>query len=414
MKNICSTFLLLLCISAASWAQTAGKNYEFRNGQWFDGDTFVTGTWYVSNGMLSKKAPSKVDSVIDLTDKWVVPPFGDANCASVADNPNGSNVLKMYLNEGVFYLQIMGNTREGRSAAEAMTNKPGAPDAVFANGGITCSLGYPFIRYEGPANGIKNPNMWGLNYEFLKTSSKMLGDGYWFIDNKTALDANWEKIKAQKPALISIYLLDVANKGGQESAGLSADMAKNVLKKAHKAGLRVYAYVETAEDLRLGMKLGVDGFANLPGHEWNGVGDGSKYALSDDDIKKLAKKKTPVVALFSHSQTVAGRKDGPQANIKFLKQLLENGVNLVIGSDDPQRTTHTELNYWYSMGALDNKLVIKVLCENTPKAIFPKRKIGKLDEGYEANFLVLGENPLNNLLKARLPQFKVKQGLIIK
>ena len=97
-----------------------------------------------------------------------------------------------------------------------------------------------------------------------------------------------------------------------------------------------------------------------------------------------------------------------------MNRLFDNGVNIVIGSDDAQRTIRTELNYWFGLGSMDNKKVLKVLCENTPKAIYPKRKIGKIDNGYEANFLVLSDNPLQNLLKARLALFKVKQGVILK
>jgi hypothetical protein len=413
MKN---SFLLLLCLAWCTtpvWAQSPGKNYEFRNGQWFNGDGFTVATWYVTNGVFSKKAPAKIDSVIDLTGRWVVPPFADAHCASIADNPNGANVLNLYMGEGVFYLQMVGNTHEGRATTDLLINKPTAPDATYSNGGITCTLGYPFVKYEGPANGIKNPTLWGKNYEQIKLSRKSLTDGYWFIDNKTALDANWDKIKAQKPDFISIYMLDVANNGGKEGKGLSADMAKAVVKKAHKSGLRVWAHVETAEDLRLGLKLGVDGFANVPGNNWDGTGDAAKYDLTDDDLKKLAKKKTPVVSLFSHSQTVTGRK-AQDANGKLFKRLLENGVNLVIGSDDGQRTIRAELNYWFTLGAMDHKQVLKILCENTPKAIYPKRKIARFEDGYEANFLVLNDDPLQNLLKARVAAFKVKQGVLLR
>ena len=176
----------------------------------------------------------------------------------------------------------------------------------------------------------------------------------------------------------------------------------------------MFAHVETAEDLRLGMKLGVDAFGNVPGNNWDGSGDAAKYDLSDDDLKKLAKKKTPVVALFSHSQTVSGRTGAQEANGKLLKRLFDNNVNIVIGSDDPQRNIRSELNYWFSLGVQDNKKVLKALCENTPKAIYPKRKIGKFDDGYEASFLVLTSNPLENFQKARLPVMKVKQGVILK
>ncbi|MBK6994391.1 MAG: hypothetical protein IPH31_05510 [Lewinellaceae bacterium] len=188
-----------------------------------------------------------------------------------------------------------------------LLNKAGAPDAVFSNGVITCTLGHPFLEYEGPANKIKNPSLWGEKYAELKTSQKMLGNGYWFIDNKVALEANWDKIKMQNPGVISIYLMDMQNNGGKEGKGLSAEVAKLVVKKAHKSGLRVFANVETADDLRLGLKLGVDGFANLPGHNWDGLGDTKKFELTAADIKTLVKKKTPLVLLLSHGQAAANR-----------------------------------------------------------------------------------------------------------
>lgn len=408
----------LLIITGFLWCSTQlfgqAPNLEFRNGNWFNGQGFSTASWFSVNGVLTKKAPAKIDSVIDLTDRWIIPPFGDAHCSSVADNPNGANVLNLYLGEGVFYLQVMGNTAEGRTTLSALTNKPSAPDAVFSNGGITCSLGYPFVKYEGPASGVKNPTQWGQRYDQIKMSNKMLGNGYWFIDNKPALDANWEKIKAQKPGVVGIYLLDVANNGGKEGKGLTEEVAKLVIKKAHKSGLRVYAHIETTEDLRLGLKLGVDGFANLPGSNWDGSGDAARFELSDDDLKKLAKKKTPVVSLLAHSQMQSARSGAQEANLKLMKRLLDSGVNLVIGSDDPQRTIRGELNYWFGLGPLDNLQLLKVLCENTPKAIYPKRKIARLEDGYEASFLVLTDNPLNNLLKTRVAAFKVKQGILLK
>lgn len=395
-------------------AQTAGKNYEFRNGQWYDGKGFATATWYTSNGLLSKKAPVKIDSVIDLQGRWVVPPAGDAHCSSVSEHPTPSSTLTQYMGEGVFYLQIIGNTQEGRAASAPLLNKPDAPDAVFANGSITCTLGQPFLEYEGPANKIRNPADWGGRYDELKTSRLLLGNGYWFVDNKEALEANWDKIVLQNPGLISIYLLDVLNNGGKEGKGLSAEVAKLVVKRAHKSGLRVFAHVETADDLRLGLKLGVDGFGNLPGHNWDGAGDTKKFALTDADLKQLAKKKTPLVLLLSHAQAAAGRAAVQEFHKKTLKRLLDANVNVAMGSDDPQRSIRMELNYWFGFGDLDNARTLKVLCENTPRAIFPKRKIGRIEDGYEASFLVLNDNPFLNLLKMRVSTFKVKNGVLLK
>lgn len=410
MKRILLTFLAFAVAVQLVCAQT----YEFKNGNWYNGEGFTTGTWYVSKGMFSKKAPAKVDSVIDLQGRYVVPPMGDAFSSSVADNPSAENVLKMYQDEGTFYLQILSNTLEGRADAQKILGKPGMPDATFANGGMTCNLGHPFVKYEGPAQGIRNPQSIAERYSFIREQRKMLGNAYWFVDNKETLDKNWVQVKEQKPDVISIYLLDSKNSGGKESKGLTPDMAKAVVKKAHKSGLRVYAHVETAEDVRLGLKLGVDGIANIPGYNWDGSGDVSRFELTDNDLKQLAKKKIAVVTLLAHGQANGTKATVQAFHAQTLKKLLEKNVNVVMGSDDVQRTTRGELNYWYTIGYVEYPKVLKVVCENTPRAIFPQRKIGRISDGFEASFLVLNENPFGNILKLRVAAFKMKNGVFLK
>jgi len=411
------TLLLLFAfvlIAQCATAQTETKNYEFRHGNWFNGTDFTQGIWYTNKGLLTRKAPARIDSVIDLTNRWVMPPMADAFCSSIGETTSATNTAKTYFDEGVFYLQILGNTKEGRAAAEPLLNKPDAPDAIFANGALTCTLGYPFARYEGPANGVKGQHRIAERYDFIKQQRKMLGDAYWFVDNKGMLDKNWEKIIAQKPGVISIYLLDSQANGGKESGGLTADAAKAIIKKAHKANLRVIAHVSTPEDVRLGLKLGVDGIASLPGHAWDGTGDPQRFELSDDDMKKMAKKKLPIAPLLSSAQAASNPAIVQQWQAKTMQRLLTNGVNVVIGSDDLQRTTRSELNYWGGFADLDALAVLKIVCENTPRAIFPNRKIGRIEEGYEANFLVLNDNPLQNLLKMRVAAWKVKGGQLTK
>ena len=407
-KAILPCLCIIFCATFLS-AQT----YEFSNGNWYNGAGFEPATWYSANGKLTKKTPEKIDSTIDLAGRWVVPPLGDAFCSSISENPSAETQMKSYMDEGIFYLQILGNTQEGRKKTDPLLQQANTPEAQFANGGITCTLGYPFLEYEGPATGIRNPQLMAGKYGEIRESRKMLGDGYWFVDSKSALGPVWEKIMEQKPDLISIYLLDADNSGGKETKGLTPEVAKAVVKKARRSKIRVIAHVETAADLRLGLKIGVSGFANLPGHNWDGSGDSTKYQLSDDDLKKLAKKKTPVAPLFSHAQTQSPRKGAAEAQAHLFQRMLADNVNVVAGSDDTQRTLRSEINYWFQFGNLDNAQAIKILCVNTPQAIFPKRKIGHFDEGYEANFLVLSDNPLQNILKLRLIAFMVRNGKIL-
>jgi imidazolonepropionase-like amidohydrolase len=56
---------------------------------------------------------------------------------------------------------------------------------------------------------------------------------------------------------------------------------------------------------------------------------------------------------------------------------------------------------------------LKIWCENTPATIFPKRRIGYLKEGYEASFLVLAGNPLEDFNHTGKIEMRVKQGKIL-
>jgi len=411
------SFVLLFCLtlfSATLHTQNTQPVYQFSNGNWFDGAKFVEQTWYSVAGKFTQKIPVKVDSVVDLAGRWVVPPLGDAFCSSLSENSFINQQVESYSTDGVFYLQVLANTQESRQKVGAQLSKPDSPEMVFANGGFTCTLGHPFLKYEAPAQGVRNPSDIASKYATIREGRAMHGNGYWFVDSKKDVDKIWKAVMAQAPGVVSIYLLDTQNSSGKENKGLTADAAKAVVKKAHKSGLRVFAHVETAEDVRTCLKIGVDGFANLPGHQWDGKGDGKKYELTDLDLKNLAKGKTPVVALLSHAQTLANRPNAQEIQAALLKRLFEHGVNVVIGTDDAQRAIRSEINYWFQLKGLDNARAVKVFCANTPQAIFPKRKIGQFAEGYEASFLVLNGNPLQNLLKLRDIAFKVRQGNIVK
>lgn len=390
------------------------QNFAFTKANWYDGVGFVPATWYSVNGTLTQKAPATIDSTFDLSGQWVVPPLADAYCSSISENPSAEQQMKFYLNEGIFYLQVLGNTQAGRKNIDSLLQANAIhPDFRFANGAFTCTLGYPFLNYEGPAQGVRNPQMFTQQYSEIREGRKMLGDAYWFADSKDAVNKIWKSVLDQKPDVLSIYLLDANNSGGKESKGLTPDVAKALVKKARRSKLPVYAHVETADDVRLGLKLGVQGFANLPGYNWDGNGDGAKYALNDDDLKKLAKKKTAVIPLFSYAQTHAIRPEATADQANLLKRMLNAGVNVVIGSDDSQRTIRSEVNYWFQFGNLNYAQILNVLCVNTPQTIFPDRKIGRFDEGYEASFLVLRDNPLDNLLKLRAINMMVKQGKLL-
>jgi imidazolonepropionase-like amidohydrolase len=85
-------------------------------------------------------------------------------------------------------------------------------------------------------------------------------------------------------------------------------------------------------------------------------------------------------------------------------------VKLAIGPDTYGVTSLAEVMNLYQLKVFNNLTLLKMWTEATPEVIFPKRKIGRLQQGYEASFLVLGGNPLEDFTNVRNIQMRFKQG----
>jgi hypothetical protein len=81
----------------------------------------------------------------------------------------------------------------------------------------------------------------------------------------------------------------------------------------------------------------------------------------------------------------------------------------VIGSDHAE-TSLAEVMHLRTLHLFDDRTLLKMWCEATPAAIFTDRRIGKFAEGYEASFLALAGNPLEDFDQVRAIRLRVKQG----
>jgi imidazolonepropionase-like amidohydrolase len=79
-----------------------------------------------------------------------------------------------------------------------------------------------------------------------------------------------------------------------------------------------------------------------------------------------------------------------------LRTLIDSGVALAIGSDNVSDSSLLEAEHVHSLGVVDRLALLKLWAEDTPRSIFPQRRIGFLREGYEASFLALEGNPLDD------------------
>ncbi|HJU76137.1 MAG TPA: hypothetical protein VJ717_20520, partial [Gemmatimonadaceae bacterium] len=230
----------------------AGPSYEFRNGQWYDDGTFVRRTFYSVNGVLRDNAPARVDSVIDLAGGYVIPPFGDAHTHNLDGARNIDAVIKAYLDEGTFYVQVLTNWQRGADEMRARFNRPCALDVQYANGGVTGTLSHPFLAYEPRAMGLFDYTQWRPRSKEIWQSRRAHGQAYWFVDDTAQLAVEWPKILAGRPDLLKIFLLHASESaepppdtGLQSGHGLKPSLVPHIVRRAHAAGLRVAAHVET-------------------------------------------------------------------------------------------------------------------------------------------------------------------------
>lgn len=434
-------FFIALAVLFFGWqslyAQTSlqpPKAYQFVNGQWFDGKGFRFQTFYSVGGILTLRKPAKIDETMDLKNGFVIPPFADAHTHNLDGLRDLDRMSQAYLNEGTFYVQVLGNYATGANQARPHLNKPSSLDVVYANGMLTCTYGHPFMVYEPLAMGIYNYSEAFRKVDEVKRSRRAENNAYWFLDTKTDVDAKWEKILAAKPDIIKISLNDAENYKRDVAAndmlnkGLSPEVAAYVVQKAHRAGLRVYAHIETANDFRLGLKIGVDGFAHAPYYGWNGSPESKPQDdLTIKDIKLAANKgiiMIPTAQKSTYSATDYGSDGKGVLNQERFGRIIErqkklfnamhnNGVRLAFGLDNFGTTLSPEIWYFHDNKIFDNQALLKIAVETTPQTIFPKRKIGILKEGFEASFLVLEGNPLKNFEEIKNIKLRFKEGYFL-
>jgi imidazolonepropionase-like amidohydrolase len=94
-----------------------------------------------------------------------------------------------------------------------------------------------------------------------------------------------------------------------------------------------------------------------------------------------------------------------------LRTLIDSGVTLAVGSDNVGDSSVLEAAHLDSLGVVDRLALLKLWTEDTPRAIFPQRRIGFLREGYEASFLALEGNPLDDWRNTGRIQMRFKQGV---
>ena len=171
---------------------------------------------------------------------------------------------------------------------------------------------------------------------------------------------------------------------------------------AHRDKLRVSVHIATARDFHNAVTAGVDEIAHLP-----------LERIDTADAKLAVARKIFVVTTTLGHRETAGIQDLDEINRYNLKLLYKTGVGIALGTDNMPSGVVEEAENIYRLKVFDNLTLIKLWTENTPRTIFPNRKIGLLKDGYEASFLVLRGDPIKDFSNVRKIDIRYKQGQII-
>jgi hypothetical protein len=405
----------------AKSADVAQASVELSGGKWFDGREFVPKTFYSVDEILTSNRAGHVDSAVNLTGKFVIPPFADAHVHNLNEDSSIDEDVRTDLADGVFYAMEQDPAIEISSAVRRRVNNPTSIDVVYTEGLVT------------PTWGVM-PDMYAMlagmgRFGDRKTLTELDQREIFLINDETDLEKKWPALARKNHDFIKVIVafseeekkrkrnLRYGAKAPEYSAkpGIEPQLLGELVKRAHATGLRVSAHIETAVDFRLAVDSGADIVAHLPA-SWQigaktGFTDGrlNHWELTDDDARAAADKKVTVITTAfkeASDPNAAKYRSVYQHNISLL---VKYGVNLVIGTDS-RGSVPEEILYLRSLDVIDNRALLQMSTRATPQAIFQKRKIGELRDGYEASFLALDRNPVENLENIKSIFARFKQG----
>lgn len=395
---------LIFLVPATTFADDA-----YINGHWFDGSGFVERTVYVSDGLISFTRPEQIDNTHDLAGAFVVPPFGEAHNHDLTTDFEPQERINEYLHDGVFYAKMQSAFSKGFDKLAPHFNNPESMDVKFAFAPITGPGGHPIrIRELFFARGY---------YEgIFDSKDEIAGIGYTEVEDREELVRKWPNLIRQKPDFIKVMLSHSEEydlrKDDQEYfgyKGIDPELLPDLVELAHAEGLSLTAHIDTAADFHYAVSAGIDEIAHLPGTD-------EREVIRSKDAFIAAEKDIAIITTISLTTKI--KDDFPNYYEEIMKQHASNlqrlkdaGVRILVGSDMPYRDTSVgEVFLLSELGVFTTEETLEMWCKTTPRSIFPGRNIGRLDEGFEASFLVLGGDPIEDFEHVRNILMRVKQG----
>lgn len=408
-------FLLALPLWAFSFSASGGEAgngpiLKLEGGKWYDGESFVNAEWYVVSGRLTGQEPEKVDATIHLDGKFILPPLADAHNHDAQNIWSASRSIDKNLSAGVFYSAQMCANPAKVSEFKDLLGRPNTLDVTFTGACISSSDGHPLglaMRDQPDVTPEKLRERWTV------------------VDTLEDIERVWPGIADVRPDLIKLILVNSEQyeKNRLDPSmfgfnGLDPSLIAPLVKRAHRDGIRVVVHTDSAADFEAAVLAGADIIGHLPGYRFAHNMQPSDYRISEAAIAEAVRQGTAVMTTAGVARYYLQAKpedtDALQSvQIDNLRRLHYAGVRLVIGSDQFAGTAVDEILYLGTLGVVPNIELINTAVTDTPKLLYPDRKIGRFEEGAEASLIAYSDNPLIDLTALRSPSLLMKQGNLL-
>ncbi|HYF23841.1 MAG TPA: amidohydrolase family protein [Caulobacteraceae bacterium] len=395
-------------VAVASQAQAAER---WTNARWWTPQGFAAGDRCVDQGRFVARCP-KDAPVRDLGVAWAIPALGEAHNHNLdAPPPEARKGALGHLAQGVLYVKNPNSRLETTAAARTALGTD-TVDALFSLGGLTGPKGHPGRLYGFLSRFVAGGQRSGDTFE---------GDAFYTVRSPADVAPAVARLKAGGADFVKVYLLGsehhakrLADPRHDGTRGVDSAYVPAIVREAARRGMKVTAHVETAADFRAAIKAGVAEIAHLPGYHWEAGADAAAYRLTEADAKLAARRKVVVVTTTVLSRNFPGtpeRKAAVRAlQVENLRRLHAAGATLAIGSDDFSGGAAGEIANLRELKAFDDATLLRLWIDTPKAAIFPHRRIGRLEPGYEANVALLAADPTSSLEPTRAPRAVFKAG----
>ena len=221
------------------------------------------------------------------------------------------------------------------------------------------------------------------------------------------------------PGLINAHIhidSDVNHEFGKEKFGVDSDeehVRAGVIE-AHKKGIKVAVHAQGAEGIKIAVRAGVDSVEH-------------SFHSDDESIELMKNKGTSVVPTMIAMKRIIDRPDEVpswmiertithwEAHQKSIEKAAAAGVNIVMGTDSGTpfngfgNESAVEMDMMVAFGHMTPQQVLKSATVNAAKMMGINDHYGAIAVGRYADFIVIRENPINNMKVLQQEQKQIFQ-----